>query len=239
MATYGNIASAAAAGGPSSIDTGNLNVTGANLALVCGFAETDSSDITATFAWDVATANEAMTGQFAAIASGNYIEVEMEYLDNPTAVNSVVTASLSGTTVDAAVFAVFATDADDIVGTDVATDNFTTNGTSVSSTVPNAVATDLLVDVFAISQQFTMTEGADQTNRVEVDSVTFLRMGVSTQDGADGGVMSWTCTDPIFGGGHIGVRIPGFGAAGTSPEFIINKRRFQGTRPRYENLLEH
>jgi len=28
-------------------------------------------------------------------------------------------------------------------------------------------------------------------------------------------------------------------AAGTSPEFIINQRRFQGTRPRYENLLEH
>ncbi len=86
----------------------------------------------------------------------------------------------------------------------------------------------------------TWTAGTNQTERLDEASGAYSSSAVSTQLGVNGGAMGQTASASLtYGLIHFALRIPGLGAAGTSPEFIINKRRFQGTRPRYENLLEH
>lgn len=214
MAAYGGVASGVAGGNVTAVRTGNLNVTGTDLALVVGACEVETFTETFTFAWDPDGNNESMTGSYATVNVGSYVGGEMEYLDDPTAANAPVEVTYGTTANEVGVFAVFATAAGDITGTDNDTDSFATTGTSLSATVPNAATDDLLVDMAILGNLSAMTAGADQTARITDQNIgSYGRYSVSTQAGGDGGVMSWTFADPNYGGALIAVRIPNAGAA--------------------------
>jgi len=216
MAAFGASDAAAAGGSVQTLRTANINVTGSDLVLICGMCEEEAFSLTKGFTWDPDGNAEAMTGSFANINVGTHMGAEMEYLDNPTAANAPVEGDMGIDTVDEwIVFGLFATAADDIVVTDIGTDSFASNGTSLSSTVLNAASGDLLVDMAAIGSQQAMTDGgANQTTQESDVSVgSYLRMSVSTQEGSNA-TMSWTFSDALYGGIHIAVRIPDVPGAG-------------------------
>jgi len=71
----------------------------------------------------------------------------------------------------------------------------TATGTSTapSVTVASVGADDVVVDQLTIVHSGTLSVGANQTERVNAISPSgFLKYVASTQDGADGGVMSWS-----------------------------------------------
>ena len=107
MAAHGGTVVAGASGNVGTLDTGNLNVTGTDLALVCGGAEEDSNSPTMTLVWDPAGNNESMTGTFATIGNGAYLDMTMAYLDDPTAANAPVRLTLTGDTSQCVVFGTF------------------------------------------------------------------------------------------------------------------------------------
>lgn len=67
----------------------------------------------------------------------------------------------------------------------------TNTSTSPSATV-TANADDFIVDILGIAHSDILTVGANQTQRVNTTAAGFYKYACSTQDGADGGVMSWT-----------------------------------------------
>ena len=80
-------------------------------------------------------------------------------------------------------------------------DQTTPIGTAVtgngSSTTPSATVTtaanELVVDGVIIEHTAAFSVGANQTQRFQnIASTGFIKHAASTQDGADGGVMSWT-----------------------------------------------
>ena len=78
------------------------------------------------------------------------------------------------------------------------TSDYTDDGrtaTDPSVTVPNTVSSDLVMDALAhFDVDNAPTIGANQTLRVDFKAAGSHRTNSSSQDGADGGVMSWTLT---------------------------------------------
>lgn len=70
--------------------------------------------------------------------------------------------------------------------------NGSTSGANFSATATGVGATDLVVDGWG-HWQATASVGANQTSRVNNTS-TNVRVCMSTQSGADGGAMTWTCS---------------------------------------------
>lgn len=229
MAAYGGIASAGAGGAVTSLRTGNLNVTGSDLCLICGASDIETTSPTYTIVWDPDGNNESMSGNFATVSQGAYVDSRLDYLNNPTAANAPIEATWTGATDEVVVFGAFFTAAGDIVATDTANDGFATTGTSLSATVPNVTTGDMVVDFATVSSLFvTLTVGANQTARANpIDGGGYNRSAVSTQAGADGGVMSWTFGDPSYGGALIAARIPDVGGGGglSIPVAMANYRR--------------
>lgn len=219
MAAYGGIASIGAGAAVTSLRTGNLNVTGSDPALICGVAEVEIASPAFTIVWDPDGNNESMTGNFANVSQGTYMDMRLDYLDDPTAANAPIEVTWTGATDEVALFGVFFTAAGNIVATDTDNDSFATTGTSLTATVPNTTTNDLIIDFVAVSYQtVTLTPGDDQTARVNpLDGGGYLRCGVSTQAGdadSSSGEMSWTFGDPGFGGILIAARVPDVGGGG-------------------------
>ncbi len=89
-----------------------------------------------------------------------------------------------------------------------------TTGTSSSVTVSNASTDDLIEDCLLTGK--TGTAGADQTETSSPTTVGGIRFKTSGQDGADGGVMSWTFGDTYSS--QSACRIP---ASGVTPPTTI------------------
>jgi hypothetical protein len=71
----------------------------------------------------------------------------------------------------------------------------TGSSTTPSVTVSGAVSDDFVVDRLIIAHNGTLTAGANQTERAnQIGTSGFNKYATSTQDGADGGVMSWSNT---------------------------------------------
>lgn len=218
MAAFGGIATGTAAGAVTTLDTGNLNATGSNLALVCGAWEDEGDNDAISFTWDPAGNNEAMTGTFATVSTGSFLDSELGFLDNPTAANAPARVTFAASVVNCNVFAAFFTAAGDIVGADTATD--VTGDTTPSVTVPNVVSGDMVVDfmVATHSSTPTLTVGADQTDRANLGDGAYTQMAVSTQLGSVDGVMTWTINvTPTYGSILIGARIPDVPSVGGPP----------------------
>lgn len=209
MAAYGGQDGVGnAAGDVTSLRTNNINVTGSDLCLVVHVAETESVSRDFTIVWDPDGNNESMTGEIANLDPGSYLGTEVEYLDDPTAANAPAEATFS-VLGEVAIRGVFFTAAGDVVSADSATDSFNTTGTSLSATPGNVTTGDMVVDFVTVGQQLAIAAGANQTERgSDVDSGSYLRIGCSTQDGADGGVMSWTTGSQSYGAALVALRIP-------------------------------
>lgn len=215
MAAHGGTVIAGASSSVTQLDTGNLAVTGSDLCLVCGASEEASGNPTMTITWDPAGNAEAMTGTFATVSAGAYLDATLQYLDNPTAATAPIRLALSSST-QCTVSGTFATDAGDVTGTDTANDSFATTGTSLSATAPNAASGDLIVAGAWMTDNLDMTVGANQTDQGFANAGGFLRGEVSTQAGADGGVMSYTFSSPNYGAALIAGRIPDVGGGASS-----------------------
>lgn len=215
MAAFGAAASGSAGGSVTSLDTANLNVTGTDLALVVCVGEAASVARAYTMVWDPAGNNESMTGEITDINPGGYVGAEMEYLDNPTPANAPARATWSPGTDETIIMAAFFTNAADIVAADFAENSFPTTGGSLSATPGNVVSGDMVVDFFIGANQAAISAGANQTEvGADVDSGSYARGNMSYQAGADGGVMSWTCTGQNYGAALVALRIPGTGGGG-------------------------
>ena len=217
MAAFGASDMARSTGSVTSLDTGDINVTGSDLALVTCIGNTDNDDPTTAILWDPAGNNESMTGDVATVEPSTYCDARMAYLDDPTAANAPVRGTFSPSTGTVMVGAAFFTAAGDINTGDSATDSLAGNGSSLSATVPNVVTNDMVVDFVLQAANNAITFGADQTAREE-GGITYMRSGISTQEGADGGVMSCTWTSHGYGSALIALRIPNAAAGGGDPE---------------------
>lgn len=227
MAAFGARASGSAGGSVTSLDTGNLNVTGSDLCLVAALGEANASEREITFVWDPNGNNEAFTAEVADLAPGSYIGAEMEYLDDPTAANAPVRATWPVGLDETVLFASFFTDAADVVAADVDTDSFNAGGSSLSATAPNVASGDMVVDFIIVAQQLDITAGANQTETgADVDSGSYARGNMSYQSGSDGGVMSWTCNSQSYGGALIALRIPDSGGGGGGTAIPLFKHHY-------------
>jgi hypothetical protein len=68
----------------------------------------------------------------------------------------------------------------------------TDTSTTPSVTVTDLTADDFVVDILGIAHSGTLTVGANQTQRSNAVAGGYYKRGSSTQDGTDGGVMSWS-----------------------------------------------
>jgi hypothetical protein len=218
MAAFGSAVIAGAVAAATQVDTANLNVTGTDLCLVVGASQDGAATPVLTLSWDPAGNNEAMTGIFATVEAGAYVDSTLAYLDDPTAANAPVRVSSSASIEDLRVFGAFFTAAGDVVIADTANSALTGVPTSISVTVPNVVSGDMVVDWLTTSGVAppTLTVGADQTQQVTISTGSFVSAAASTQAGASGGVMSWTMTGVTYGAILIGARIPDAGGGGSS-----------------------
>jgi hypothetical protein len=177
-----------------SIITVNLTVTAGALLLVVAVYYDDTADRNPVASSDV-------DGSLTALAGGEVISnatsqgCAVFWKQNPTAGAHVITGDWdTGSSVGAVVAITF----DDINTTTPITDAGTDSGsdTTVSTTVANAASGDLIVDALAVNGNPALTVGANQTAHINASTGTSggTMYGLSTQAGADGGVMSWTWT---------------------------------------------
>ncbi len=197
--------------------TGNINVTGTDLVLVCGTSEDENSTATVTAAWDPDGNDEALTSIIASTSAnqGGYWGATLFGLDDPTAANAPVEVVYTDTMFAITVLASFFTAADSTA--DAGRDE---NTTSPSVTVANVGSDDMVVD-FLVSATGgdAVTIGEFQTQRETQDpaSDNYMTAFMSTQEGADGGVMSWTGVDNSSGGAILlACRVTDAGGGGIS-----------------------
>lgn len=109
---------------------------------------------------------------------------------------------------------------DDTNATTLITDAGTDSGSAanISTTVANAASGDLIVDFFVVNGNPTITVGADQTERINLNNggSAGTMYGMSTQAGASGGVMSWTWTGNRRTA-QVAARLPAAGGGGGGP----------------------
>ena len=213
MAAFGGAVMAGAAGSASFVQSGNLNVTGTDLALVIGASETGNASPALTCVWDPAGNNESMTGTFATVSQGTYVDATLQYLDDPTAANAPVRVNAASAVEDMSVGGMFFTAAANIVGTDQANTSGATPS-SLSVNVPNVVTGDMVCDftVCGHSTNPTLTVGALQTERGgPVTPGNYTSASMSTQLGSSGNQMSWSYSGANYGAILLAARIPDSG----------------------------
>ncbi len=219
MAAYGGSVSDTATGG-TSITSPNLNVTGSDLCLVVGCGKESSSTINideTDVTWNVATPEQMTDVAQETEELGGYYSNYLMYLDDPTAANDNVTISWGATVDGHGICVAFFTDAADVVLADSAMDT-ATSGTSLSATVGNVASGDMVVDFCVWDTTGAGTQGADQTLREDPGNFdNYSRGAMSTQAGADGGVMSWTVPSISYGAILTALRIPDSGGGGPGP----------------------
>jgi hypothetical protein len=142
--------------------------------------------------WDPTGVNEAFTAAAAVVSSGNF-KIRFWYLINPTAATAAVRATGTDVIGSAAVIAGLFSGVHQttpISVADITSANGT--GTALTVTVPNASADDMIMDgVVAVENPLTL--GANQTRIGTTQAPNDNHTG-SYQDGADGGVMSYTAS---------------------------------------------
>ena len=133
------------------------------------------------------------------IKTGGTLDVTAQIwylLDPPTGANNVVVTSSVSFTLATVVGANswYGVNSDTPFGTLVGA-----NGSDTTPTVTvTTAATEEIMDVVAVDGDRTMAEGASQTERwdaSQTDGSNIIAGASSTQDGVNGGVMSWTITD--------------------------------------------
>jgi len=170
-----------------------ITIAGTNKCLIVGAATNDDSASAPTGAtWDLTTPENlnAITN-----ANNTNWNAAAFQLVNPTDGTNTVTISYGATQDDIAGYAQLLTGVDQTtpIGN---TQTSTGDATSCTATVTGVNADTLVMDVLAFDTEFgtTITAGANQT---EISNITStggfpVILGGSTQDGADGGVMSWS-----------------------------------------------
>jgi hypothetical protein len=146
-------------------------------------------------------ASSDLDGALTAVSGGEVIGaataqcLAVFYKQNPTVGAHSITGDWTSTlTPGAAIAATFDSINETTPIADAATDSG--SDTTVSSTVPNVGSGDLVIDFLAVNGNPALTVGADQTalenNSTGTSGGTMY--GMSSQDGANGGAMTWTWT---------------------------------------------
>ena len=220
MAALGGIVTG---GGNFVFDTltlGALNVTGPDLALVCGAVEQGSADTTAAFTWDNGGNNEAVNGLFVQVQGfADYQDLIIVGLNDPTPANGTTLVSFGQSVDSHFAFSAFFTEAADLVLADSASTTASA-GTSVQTTAPNVVAGDYAIDII-INGQNTSDPAPTETGQVLAAGSGvldgFARAAVSTRAGSNGGAMGWSFPSAGYGVVHGVARIPDAGGGGPIP----------------------
>ena len=199
MATVGNVSSASA--NNATVQWVHTLGTGSNLVLVVGVCIDAGLTITSV-TWDADGVDQALTGLRTDSNPGDAVSA-IYYLVGP----SVATGSSEVTVITS-------TKAQNIAGAVTFIDADTPDGAvgsvpdsveSVSDTVVSPGADDFVFDCMR-SPGGAITEGASQTAQWNI-AAGGERGGGSTQDGVDGGVMSWSWSGAA-GVAHTACRIP-------------------------------
>lgn len=122
------------------------------------------------------------------------------FVNQAAGVNTVV-LTFAGTNPDTSALGVICfTNGDTNSPVRTAATAFASSGTTASVTAAGAVTGDIVVDIMYGAVTTGITVGANQTSRVEYDAIggAAISVGASTQNGVDGGVMTWTMASGIW-----------------------------------------
>jgi hypothetical protein len=210
-----------------------LTITSADLLMV-GIGYLQGGIVPTAVTWDAAGVNESLTQlkrQRESVNTG--IAVDIWYLKNPTAGSSKsITATMGGAgTIGIAAYGLLGAD---VAGTTFGDDTLTggtadtEGGAADPATVTVTTAAGNLVIDMLMTQNLS-SFGANQTAVLD-DFGTGAQFGSSWQDGADGGVMSWTKD----GGGTqhwsiAAVSINASGGGGSTPSPAAGTLSLTGT----------
>lgn len=211
--TVGNTSSGSA--NNANIDFAHVLGTGSDLVLVCGIS-LDAGLTVTSVSWDADGVNEAFL-QLTNAAQDNpaVAHVDIWYLVGPSVATGAsevgVVASAKAQNIAGAITFLGATTPDNATG------SVPDGVTSVSDTVSGVGADDFAFDVFR-SPGSSPTEGANQTAQWNQTAGGGQGAG-STQDGVDGGVMSWSWASAADVA-HSACRIPAAAAAADPPHLF-------------------
>lgn len=125
---------------------------------------------------------------------------------NQAAGTNTVVVTFAGTNPDLSAMAVICfTNGDTNSPVRTAVTAFASTGGTSSVTASGATTGDIVVDVCYAAVVGGITVGANQTSRAEFDGLggSAFSFGTSTQDGVDGGVMTWTLSSGIWQSGAV------------------------------------
>lgn len=153
------------------------------------------------------------------VAGGPNQPISVYYKMNPTTGARTVSMTSNGLGVSVWVAAITFSGGVSSLGTPVIDDG---NATTISSTVSTPGSSDLVVDFVCVNANPTLSQGAGQTDAtgtpVNYSGATGLTIGVSTQPGTAGGVMSWTLSGSQRTG-QVAVTLVASAAAKAQPLF--------------------
>lgn len=213
----------ATANNASSITLPSMTVSGTDKMLLASASTNDDASNAVTGAtWNTSESFTSIGSQ----SAGSYFAVDAWRLLAPTNTTSTVAISYGSTVDSIAASATLLTGVDQTTPIGNIQNSVNGTGTSISQTVTGATADTLIVDVVGVDGDGTATAfvpGASQTGIVDIITGGSYPQNllVSHQDGADGGVMtfSWTNSDVYLGlafaingagGGGGGATIPIF-----------------------------
>jgi hypothetical protein len=184
----------------------NLVVTsGAQLLVAAGFVDVNA-DPNPIVSSDLDTLVALSGGEV--LAGANSQALVVYYKQNPTVGTHVITNNWDAGSINAAVVAATF---DGINAANPIVDATTDSGSdsSVSSTVPNVISGDLVIDFVAVNGNPAIAAGANQAEQENnsTGSSAGTMYGMSTKLGANGGVMEWTWTGAQRTA-HVAVRLP-------------------------------
>ena len=191
--TVGDVSTAE--GDTNQLDIASHTVAGSDkILLVCVVLETTAADKDVlSVAWDPVGVNETLTLWNAHSPGHGKLRLEVWSLTDPSDVtNALVRVTLDGG--NAQKFGAAAVTVNGVHQTTPLEDWTSASGTTAnpSITVPNTATDDLVMDCGSKLVTDAATPGADQFERYDLSVQSLFRLFGSTQDGADGGVMSWT-----------------------------------------------
>ena len=217
--TVGNIVSVSGAAG-TTLTTPSLNASaGTDQLLVAGTSSSSASAQNATgVTWDLGTPENFTAGP--SINGTSFFGADQWYL-LPTAATDTVTATWSSAPDDMNLGViefegVHQTTPIGTTGTDSGSD---ANG---SITLTGQVSGDLLVDCYGLDNSASAdnTPGANQTERIDITSSGSypMSLAMSTQDGVDGGVMTYGTTGAGVAFMYTAMVVKQSVAGGTTPK---------------------
>jgi hypothetical protein len=166
-----------------------LTVSGSNRLLWVGTAFYQNGN---TFVSGVTFNGVSFTEVPSSAKNNGSLWVQQFYLVAPDTGEQTVQVQYGGSAAfDIGVVAVSFTGVDQTtpIGTAVTASD---SSTAPSATVASVTADDFVVDILGIAHSGTLTVGANQTQRANTTAAGFYKYAASTQDGGDGGVMSWS-----------------------------------------------